>query len=218
MKEGCQKGKPCGSSCIERSKKCKKSLAPGLSKKIKTVVGTVTGRPNIRAGGQSLQGNNLDYEELDRRTSEWLKSLGLDPDFAAPGHDETHVLVRDYMGKTSEQIARLLGGKGKGPSILEEIFVEVIEDLTRKPRDLRYLFFKSSGEKTGLVSSIEGSISVSAAMGFISKEDPIYKNQERTINSIRRLFLKMSEREDFDTFLDTVKLARRMAREKPSSL
>lgn len=209
MKKRCGKGVPCGEACIERDKYCSLELGPRVSlgtSKLKSAIE----EPKVkRDRGQSLDGEKVDFKKLDKRVNKWRKSLGLySPDDVPPGHDESHVLLRDYMGKSSQQIAKLLGGAGKGPSVLEEIFVDIAERLSLfKDRDGRSNFISSDK----LREEVARSIGLSNKLGFISENSPLIRSQDRSVNSILRVIKTMSAQSDFDQFMQTLKVVRRRA-------
>jgi hypothetical protein len=163
--------------------------------------------PRVRDKGQSLDGENINFKELDKRVNKWRKSLGLySPDDIPPGHDESHTLLRDYMGKSSEQIAKLLGGSGKGPSVLEEIFVDVVERMARfKAKEKRSEFLSSDK----LREEIMRSIGISDRLGFVPSSSPLKRSQDRAVNSIIRVMRTMAKNEDFDKFIDTIRVVRK---------
>lgn len=159
-----------------------------------------------RARGQSLEGSDLDYPKLKDRARQWAKENGLgDPDDVLPGHDETHILVRDYLGKTSQALGALMGERSKGgPTNFEEVLVEAFENLSRKPnQDTAELFPRS----------IQETFSLSKNLGVLP-ENHLYNRDPQRATAVSVRYLKaITERPDFNQFLLTVKTARRKARE-----
>lgn len=159
-----------------------------------------------RAKGQSLEGENLDYPKLKQRARAWVKENNLgDPDDVQPGHDEVHVLTRDYLGKTSQTLGKLLGeGSKGGPTNFEEVLVEAFETLSKKRGQNTKGFFSETARE---------SFSLSRNLGVLPKEHLYNRNPERAIDSCVRYLDAISKRPDFNQFLLTVKTARKKARE-----
>lgn len=209
MRKRCEKGKSCGETCIDRHKGCPLELGKPVSSGTSELRDKIQERPSRRGKGQSLDGENINFKELDKRVNKWRKALGLySPDDIPPGHDESHMLLRDYMGKSSQQIAKLLGGKGKGPSVLEEIFVDVVERMARfKGSDKRSEFLSSEKLREEIIRSI----GVSDKLGFVPSSSPLRQNQDRVVNSIIRVMRTMGQRDDFDKFMETLRVVRKRA-------
>lgn len=209
MRKRCSKGKSCGDTCIDRHKGCPLELGKQVSSGTSELRDKIQSSPKVKDRGQSVDGENINFKELDKRVNKWRKSLGLySPDDIPPGHDESHVLLRDYMGKSSQQIAKLLGGSGKGPSVLEEIFVDVVERMARfKSKDKRSEFLSSDKLREEIVRSI----GISDALGFVPGSSPLKRSQDRTVNSVIRVMRAMGQREDFDKFMETLRVVRKRA-------
>lgn len=159
-----------------------------------------------RGGGQSLEGSNLDTALLKERVREWRKDLKLPDVPGIDAHDSAHILVRDYLGKTSEQISRFLGLKGRGPSVLEEILVGVFESEIIAYRNGRVKFDKSNEAR--LRDVIDRFILISKNMGFVPPKHTLSRNKDRITNTLVKYFNAVSNRPDFDQFLDTLDQAR----------
>ena len=96
--------------------------------------------------GQSLDGEALDASLLDSRVKTWKESLGLyhQTDFPPKNfpvnkmgerfHDRSHILIQDYLGKTSEDF-RLVYNEDSNPSIYEEVLTYFCAKITHKPND-----------------------------------------------------------------------------------
>jgi hypothetical protein len=151
-----------------------------------------------RGGGQSLDGKSLDVERLRGRIRDWRAENNLKTDNIATSidrHDASHVLIKDYLGKSSEQIARLVGLSGKGPSILEEILADVMDS------------YPSSGkvERSDLLSKIKRSIKYTVGQDYdIAYEGGGTHLSPRTLSTIAKYFMAMSERSDFGKFIETL--------------
>ena len=207
MRKRCSKGKSCGDTCIDRHKGCPLELGGQVSEGTSELRDKIQSSRPAKDRGQSLDGENINFKELDKRVNKWRKSLGLySPDDIPPGHDESHVLLRDYMGKSSQQIAKLLGGSGKGPSVLEEIFVDVVERMARfKGKDKRSEFLSSDKLREEVIRSI----GISDKLGFIPGGSPLKMSQDRAVNSIMRVMRTMGQMEDFDKFMETLRTVRK---------
>lgn len=159
-----------------------------------------------RAGGQSLEGADLDYPQLKERARNWAKDNGLgDPDDVQPGHDETHILVQDYLGKTSKALGKLLGEKSDGgPTNFEEVLVEAFEILARFPKTNKSEYFPETAER---------SFGLSRNLGVLPSNHLYNRDPQRAVGLSVRYLNAVSKRDDFDQFLLTVKTARKAALE-----
>lgn len=157
-----------------------------------------------RATGQSLEGADLDYPKLKDRARQWAKENGLgDPDDVQPGHDETHILVQDYLGKTSKALGKLLGEKSEGgPTNFEEVLVEAFETLSRIPGIDKKTFFQKTTKE---------SFDLSRSLGVLPKDHMYVREPEKAISACTKYLEAISRRPDFNRFLSTVKTARRKA-------
>lgn len=166
--------------------------------------GKETATVSRRAKGQSLEGSALDYPKLKQRARDWVRENNLgSPDDVQPGHDETHVLVRDYLGKSGKALGALLGESSKGgPTNFEEALVEAFETLSRNPKLDRKNLFPDSVVET---------FSLSRNLGVLPKEHLFNRNAQRAVDVTVRYLDKISQRSDFDQFLSTVKAARKAA-------
>jgi hypothetical protein len=205
----CQKGKPCGATCITRLKICISEMPQPTQSPLTTTRDKI--QEGKRGGGQSLEGKDLDVKRLVDRVGKWQDEHGLRKEFT-DGHDETHLLYRDYLGKSSEQIAALMGFKGKGPSMTEEMFVTSIEELAKLPKEQRSGFLRSDQFLQGLYFQLSFAINLFGA--DILKEEPSFLyRQERVINSTIRILERMIQRPDFDKFAETVMTAKEKAKD-----
>lgn len=207
MSRKCEKGKPCGATCISRLKICISEMPQPAQSPITKTRDKIEG--SKRGGGQSLEGKDLDVKRLVDRVKAWQDEHGLRKEFTG-GHDETHILYRDYMGKSSEQIAALMGFKGKGPSLTEENFVTSLEQLVKLPKDKRAAYLRSDEFLQGLYFQLSYAINLFGA--DILKEEPSFLfRQERVINSTIRILERMLQRPDFDKFMETIETAKEKA-------
>lgn len=188
--------------------------SPGLGQsrgelwdKIRGAAKVKEGSREKRGKGQSLEGEALNTERLKERVREWRRKMKLKDvniDLYIDHHDATHILVRDYLGKSSEKIAGLLRLKGKGPSVLEEAFVDVL-DSRLSPTGRQKIRFNS---KTDLAVGLEfyKTLEISRSLGFADSDDSdrIFRNRGRISKTLTRLFKVMSERPDFDQFIETL--------------
>jgi hypothetical protein len=168
--------------------------------------GTEIVHESRRAKGQSLEGQDLDYEKLRSRAREWVKENGLgDPEDVLPGHDEVHILTRDYIGKTGKALGSLMGESSSGgPTNIEEVLVEAFESLSRGKK----------GNNTELFErSIQETFQLSRGLGVLPENHLYNRNRQRAIDVSVRYLTAISRRPDFEQFILTVKTARRKARE-----
>lgn len=206
-RDRCLKGKSCSATCISSWKQCLVEMSGTVSSFVGRLRGNLGEGTGRRGLGQSLDGENIDTKKLDRRVDAWRKENGLQAVRNlknVAGHDETHVLVSDYFGRSTRQIAKLMGGLGRGPSVLEEAFVNVVETLLDKSPKERKAFLTSDLAKSLLKRHFTTLNSL-----YPSPENKrLVENSDRVINSFLRVFSKLESRKDFDTFLKTVKVAR----------
>ena len=99
---------------------------------------------DVTAKGQSLDGDRLDLALLDRRVEAWKTELGLhdQPEFpprnvtmsegAIRFHDRSHILVQDYLGKTSYDL-REVYGETSLPPVYEELLTFFFSKLIHHP-------------------------------------------------------------------------------------
>jgi hypothetical protein len=202
-KPKCQKGKPCGNSCIRVNAVCRVGLGAKQSSQLTSLAATLTSK---RGKGQSLDGENLNFAVLRQRAKDWAISLGLDPDDITPGHDEVHVLTRDYVGKSGSALGALLGEKSKGgPTNFEEALVEVFELVSRFPGQDPKPFFPDSIMET---------YQLSKNLGVLPKDHMYNLNMDRALRRTEKYLEALTSRPDFGQFMTTVRTARKLAREE----
>jgi len=131
-----------------------------------------------------------DKEALDKYTKDWQRRNGLED--VSPEHDRFHSAVHSYLGRSSEDFAKIQGTKGVTP--MEEILVNHInqhvsngggkidrrENLLENAREMKQSFIDGGDIRAG------------------SKED---RNWDRSANQAARIFEAMSRRADFDQFI-----------------
>lgn len=239
-KRKCNTGRSCGATCISRDFICRKGLPTPVSGSLGKV------RSNIieverkkRGGGQSLDGENLDKNKLLNRVDKWIKDRNLTPPgevmdaLTAYQHDATHLLLKDYLGKSSEQLARLSSPLTKGISLTEEAFVTAIEGLlnpfsgwTSYNRRDKYKPFSYSADReivSKFLSSAEFKKAIENAIkadaeDFGLRDSREYGNRVRISNGIARILRRASERPDFYDFLNTVQYMEKSFRHSIDSI
>jgi hypothetical protein len=153
------------------------------------------------------EATRLNMVALQERTERWRMGLGLDsPIDVPPGHDEAHVLVREFLGR----------GFQKVPTVLEEIVVECIEEGSRfKTREISRSFFQGKSDtayKRNLEEEIRRSLKISLSLGVLSEK---FLPPERTnifVGRVLRLFKSLSNRKDFYLLLRDVKEMKRFTK------
>lgn len=227
-KDRCRKGKSCSATCISSWKQCLVEMSDSVSSSLREVKTRVQKRTDSiksklglqvkeetkrRGVGQSLDGKALDNEKLAKRVDEWRKKNSLkkiDDIKNASGHDETHVLIGDYLGRTTKQLANLIGASGTGPSVIEEAFVNTVETLLGKTPKERKQFLQSQEIKSLLKRHFT----------FLNQMYPTEENKrlldrsDRVINSFLRVMNRLEQRRDFNQFMQTVSVAREHTKEK----
>jgi hypothetical protein len=96
--------------------------------------------------GQSLDGEALDVSLLDSRVHEWKSSLNLYHQDNFPPknfpinpmgekfHDRSHILLQDFLQRTSEDFSRVYG-ESSLPSVYEEVLTYFCAQITHKPEE-----------------------------------------------------------------------------------
>jgi len=131
-------------------------------------------------------------EELDKYTKDWQQRNGLDD--VSQKHDRFHSAVHSFLGRSSEDFARVSGIKGITP--MEEILVNhVNQHITESDPGER---ISSRKNLLDAARSMKESFIDSGEIKRGSKED---RNWDRSAHQAARLFELMSKRPDFDKFV-----------------
>jgi hypothetical protein len=157
--------------------------------------------------GQSLDGENLDLDLLDRRVSEWKAELGLfnQPEFpprnvkmsegAIRFHDRSHILVQDYLGKSSYDL-RETYGETSLPPVYEELltffFSKVIHHSNSDPE-----------EKTRL-EVLREDILLMKHLGYITDDSVFIEDIACLSRELREFYLEIINKKDFALFKETL--------------
>ncbi len=162
--------------------------------------------------GQSLDGDSLDTTLLDSRVHKWKNSLGLYHQENFPPknfpinkmgekfHDRSHILIQDYLGKTSEEFGKIYG-ETSSPSLFEEILTFFCAQLTHKPSsDPSVLVTKQEVIKDFLFLEY---------IGYITENSIYRQNQETMAHEISAYLQDLIRKPDFNLFRFTLICASR---------
>jgi hypothetical protein len=162
--------------------------------------------------GQSLDGEALDVSLLDSRVRVWKESLGLyhQTDFPPKNfpvnemgekfHDRSHILIQDYLGRTSEEF-RLVYNEDSNPSIYEEVLTYFCAKITHKPEE--------SLDKKITVDVLTDDFGFLKHIGYV-KPDSVFETKKEEVAHDMSSFLKsVVSSEDFKLFHQTLLFATR---------
>lgn len=156
-----------------------------------------------RGRGQSLDGTRVDVKKLLKRVDAWQKEHNLNSDSVAIFHDCVHILLRDYLGKSSSQISRLLGDISKSTSVAEEVFADSFSNLAsgkQSPWTSKSKFLASETIR----KEIKSSLRLSADLGYLGPDSYTSRNMDRVVDRFEKMFQVMAKRRDFESFLVTL--------------
>ena len=157
--------------------------------------------------GQSLDGNNLDLNLLDRRVSEWKTELGLfdQPEFpprnvkmsegAIRFHDRSHILVQDYLGKSSYDLQETYGETSL-PPVYEELLTFFFSKLVHHP--------ESDPEKKTTLEVLRKDILLMKHLGYITDDSVFIEDMAYVSRELREFYLKTINKKDFALFKETL--------------
>jgi len=161
----------------------------------------------INPRGQALQGPNLDLNSLDERVFIWKTTLNLFYQEHFPPrnfsvseagikfHDRSHLLLQDYVGKTSEDF-QLIYGESSSPSILEEILTYFCAQLVNSPgREISTLT---------TLSKVKENINFMRHIGYIDEDSFFLRQKEEIAEDIQEIFVSLSSSKDFLEFKQTL--------------
>jgi len=166
----------------------------------------------ISAKGQSLDGDSLDLALLDSRVCKWKSELGLlnQPEFPPRNikitesgirfHDRSHILVQDYLGKSSQEMAATYA-ESSLPSVYEEILTYFCAKLTHHP-DL------DPSEKIDPAIA-ESDIYLMKHLGYLEDSSIFIKKVSKLSRKISDDLRTISSQEDFPWFRNTLLVATR---------
>jgi len=157
--------------------------------------------------GQSLEGDNLDLKQLDQRVEAWKIELGLidQPEFpprnvtmsegAIRFHDRSHILVQDYLGKSSYDL-REVYGETSLPPVYEELltffFSKVIHHPELNPE------IKTSSEV------LKEDIVLMKHLGYINNKSIFIQNMSTISVELGESYKKFVAQKDFPLFRQTL--------------
>lgn len=157
--------------------------------------------------GQSLDREALDVSLLDSRVDVWKNSLGLYHQANFPPknfpvnkmgekfHDRSHILVQDYLGKTSEDFRKVYE-EDSNPSIYEEVLTYFCAKITHKPNE--------NVSALTTVDSLKNDFKFLKHIGYI-EPGSVFEVKEEEIAHTMSFFLKsVSSSEDFGLFHATL--------------
>lgn len=161
----------------------------------------------ITAKGQSLDGNRLDLALLDRRVEAWKTELGLhdQPEFpprnvtmsegAIRFHDRSHILVQDYLQKSSYEL-REQYEETSLPPVYEELLTYFFSKVIHNPE-------LDPKEKT-TPEVLKSDFLLMQHLGYIDSDSVFVKNIQNISAEIGRFYREVIEWDDFHSFKSTL--------------
>lgn len=157
--------------------------------------------------GQSLDADCLDLELLDHRVLRWKTELGLldQPEFPPRNiritddgvrfHDRSHILVQDYLGKTSQDFCKVYK-ENSLPSVYEELLTFFCAKIAHHPND-------DPKNKTD-PATVRDDIFLMKHLGYLSNDSILIKKISTISREIGRDFQQLIGKKDFQIFKATL--------------
>ena len=157
--------------------------------------------------GQSLDGDSLDTFLLDSRVHEWKTSLGLYHQENFPPknfpinkmgekfHDRSHVLIQDYLGKSSEDLGRVYD-EVSSPSIFEETLTFFCAQVTHNPSE--------GPAKWVTKEAVVKDFLFLEHIGYVTEDSVYHRNQEVMAHSVSSYLQGLVSQPDFERFRFTL--------------
>ena len=157
--------------------------------------------------GQSLDGEALDVSRLDERVRTWKESMGLYHQENFPPknfpintmgekfHDRSHILVQDYLGKSSWDFCQIYNEESN-PSIFEELLTFLCAQITHKPEGdyLSWVTPEKMREKIEFLRHI----------GYVSDESIFLTGGTKITEELSDFFTEFVTQSDFPLFVQTL--------------
>ena len=156
---------------------------------------------------QALDGLDLDLDLLDQRVESWKSELGLfdQPEFPPKNvnmsegsirfHDRSHILVQDYLGKSSYDL-REAYDEVSLPPVFEEL-------LTYFFSKVMHQFDVNPEEKTS-TDILRTDILLMRHLGYIDDSSVFIREISNVSSEIDYFYRSLIMREDFDMFKKTL--------------
>ena len=157
--------------------------------------------------GQSLDGDLLDLALLDERVEEWKAELGLldQPEFPPRNvtmsegsirfHDRSHILVQDFLGKSSYDLQGFCG-ESSLPPVYEELLTFFFSKVIHRPDE--------DPEKKTTLEVLREDILLMRHLGYITDDSVFIEDMPHVSRELRECYLKLLKREDFLLFKETL--------------
>ena len=157
--------------------------------------------------GQSLDGRDLDTSLLDSRVHTWKSALDLYSQENFPPknfpinkmgekfHDRSHILVQDYLGKTSEEFGEVYN-ETSSPSLFEELLTLFCAQVTHRP--------SSDPAKWVTLEEVKKDFEFLTHIGYITENSVYSQNQEAMAQSVSSFLQTIVLQPDFDSFRFTL--------------
>jgi hypothetical protein len=157
--------------------------------------------------GQSLEGDNLDLEQLDRRVEAWKIELGLidQPEFpprnvtmsegAIRFHDRSHILVQDYLGKSSYDL-REVYGETSLPPVYEELLTFFFSKVIHHP--------ELNPEMKTTPDILRKDILLMRHLGYITNDSNFILNISTISTELSEFYRRIVTQGDFPLFRQTL--------------
>jgi hypothetical protein len=170
--------------------------------------GRLTSLVTVSPRSQAFEGLNLNLDLLDQRVESWKTELGLfdQPEFPPKNvkmsegsirfHDRSHILVQDYLGKSSYDL-RAAFEETSLPPVFEELltyfFSKVMHQSDINPEE------KTSKE------ILRTDILLMRHLGYIDDSSIFIQDIVNISTEIDFFYRSLIDREDFSSFILTLK-------------
>jgi len=157
--------------------------------------------------GQAFEGDGLNIELLDERVFAWKVELGLieQPEFPPKTvtmsegsiryHDRSHILVQDYLGKSSYDLQSYFEETSE-PPVFEELLTYFFSKVAHRPQVDPMTYIS--------LSVISEDIFLMRHLGYIDTNSIFITNLEEVSLRIVEYYRQIATREDFYTFIGTL--------------
>lgn len=157
--------------------------------------------------GQAFEGSSLDKTRLDQRVEKWKVELGLieQPEFPPKTtkmsegsiryHDRSHILVQDYLGRTSYELQAFFQ-ETSNPPVFEELLTYFFSKVTHRPSTDPVTFTSPP--------ILCGDIFLMRHLGYIDNSSIFIQEMPRVSVEIDSIYRGLIGRSDFSKFIDTL--------------
>lgn len=157
--------------------------------------------------GQAFDGVKLDLTLLDQRVEKWKVELGLldQPEFpprnvtmsddAIRFHDRSHILVQDYLGKSSYDLQEFYGETSL-PPVYEELLTFFFSKVVHHPN--------SDPEEKTTLEVLKDDIFLMRHLGYITDDSVFIKDIHHISQELQEFYRRVIKEENFAPFKETL--------------